>query len=123
MAKHIQCPVLSRICRLERSCGDISAALSATPQCGIEAFDEGMTVDRFAKEGDGTGRLRTLANSLFGKGGNEDDRHIRTAYGQLVLQFQPTHFLGICTSAIRQEASCSRGEVRNSSADQNTHDS
>jgi len=60
-------------------------AFSATPQCGIEAFDESMTVDRLAKEGDGTGRLSSLANSLFGKGGNEDDRYIRTAYGQLVL--------------------------------------
>jgi hypothetical protein len=52
-----------------------------------------MTVDRLAEEGDGTGRLRALADSLFGKGGNEDDRHIRTAYGQLVLEFQPTHSL------------------------------
>ena len=48
---------------------------------------------RLTKEGDSTGRLSSLANSLFGKGGNEDDRHIRTAYGQLVLQFQPTHSL------------------------------
>src|SRR5260370_41813753 len=93
MAKHIQCPVLSRICRLERSCGDIGAAFSATPQCGIEASDEGMTVDRLAKEGDGAGRLCALVNSLFGEGGNENDRHVRTAYGQLTLQFQPTHSL------------------------------
>src|SRR5580704_16242846 len=93
MAKDIQCHVLSRICRPERSCGDIGAAFSVTPQCGIEAFDEGMTVDRLAKEGDGAGRLCALANSLFGEGGNEDDGHIRTAYGQLALQFQPTHSL------------------------------
>src|SRR3981081_886486 len=69
------------------------AAFSATPQCGIEAFDEGMTVDWLAKEGDGAGRLCALANSLFGEGGNENDRHVRTAYGQLALQFQPTHSL------------------------------
>src|SRR5216683_7702235 len=66
-------------------------AFSATPQCGIEAFDQGMTVDRLAEEGDGTGRLRALADSLFGKGGNEDDRHVRTAYGQLVLEFHSAH--------------------------------
>jgi hypothetical protein len=59
--------------------------LSATPQCGIEAFDEGMTVDRLAEEGDGTACLCTLADSLFGKGGNEDDRYVRMAYGQRVL--------------------------------------
>src|SRR5258708_28906578 len=63
-------------------------AATATPQCGIEASDEGMTVDRLAEEGDGTGRLRALADSLFGKGGNEDDRHVRTAYGQLFLELQ-----------------------------------
>jgi hypothetical protein len=79
--------------RFFRSCGDIGAAFSATPQCGIEAFDEGMTVDRLAKEGDGAGRLCALANSLFGESGNENDRHVRTAYGQLALQFQPTHSL------------------------------
>jgi hypothetical protein len=53
----------------------------------------GMTVDRLAREGDGAGGLSALANSLFGKGGNEDDRHIRTAYGQLALQFQSSHSL------------------------------
>jgi hypothetical protein len=76
-----------RICRLDRSCGDIGAMISASRQSGIEAFDEGMTVDRLAEEGDGTGRLCALANSLFGEGGNENDRHVRTAYGQLALQF------------------------------------
>jgi hypothetical protein len=66
-------------------------AFSATPQCGIEAFDERMTVDRLAEEGDGTGRLCTLADSLFGKGGNEDDRYVRTAHGQRVLEFHSAH--------------------------------
>src|SRR5882672_6475228 len=77
--------------RLARSCHDIGAAISATPQCGIEASDEGMTVDRLAEEGDGTGRLCTLADSLFGKGGNEDDRYVRTAYGQRVLELHSVH--------------------------------
>src|SRR5260370_18718206 len=90
MAKDIQCQVLSRICRLERPCGDIGAAFSATPQCRIEAFDEGMTVDRLAKKSNGTGGLCALANSLFGKGGNEDDRHIRSAHGHLALHFRST---------------------------------
>src|SRR5882757_4081187 len=50
-----------------------------------------MTVDRLAEEGDGTGRLCTLADSLFGKGGNEDDRYVRTAYGQRVLELHSIH--------------------------------
>src|SRR5260370_6560703 len=66
-------------------------AFSATPQCGIEAFDEGMTVDRLAEEGDGTACLCTLADSLFGIGGNEDDRYVRMAYGQRVLEFHSAH--------------------------------
>jgi hypothetical protein len=98
--RHIQCPDSfsyfagsnAHTATLVRGYHGIGAA-SAAPQYGIEAFDEGMTVDRLAKKGDGTGRLCALANSLLGKGGNEDDRHVRTAYGQLALQFQPTHSL------------------------------
>jgi hypothetical protein len=66
---------------------DAGAGVAFSAQCGIEASDEGMTVDRLAEEGNSTGRLCSLADSLFGEGGNEDDRHIWTAYGQLVLQF------------------------------------
>ena len=66
-------------------------AFSAAPQCGIEAFDQGMTVDWLTEEGDGAGCLCALADSLFGIGGNEDDRYVPTAYRQRVLKFHPTH--------------------------------
>src|SRR6266853_1974514 len=66
-------------------------ASSATPQRGIETFDESMTVDRLAEEGDGTGCFCTPADSLFGKGGNEDDRYARPASGKVVLEFHSAH--------------------------------
>jgi hypothetical protein len=70
---------------------DIMSALSATPQCSIETLDEGMTVDWLAEEGDGTGCHCTPADSLFGTGGDEDDRYARPAYDQLVLELHSAH--------------------------------
>jgi len=69
----------------------LMSALSATPQCSIEVLDEGMTVDWLAEEGDGTGCHCTPADSLFGKGGDEDDRYARPAYDQLVLELHSAH--------------------------------
>jgi hypothetical protein len=56
-------------------------AATATPQCGIEASDEGMTVDRLAEEGDGTGRLRSGASACHTEGvgqGFKRDDHRKT---------------------------------------------
>jgi len=69
----------------------LMSALSATSQCGIEALDEDMTVDWLAEEGDGTGCLCTPADSLFGKGGDEDDRYARPAYDHLLLKLHSAH--------------------------------
>ena len=50
-----------------------------------------MAVHWLAEEADRAGRLRALADTLFGEGGNEDNAHSLTAGGQLSLKFQPAY--------------------------------